>query len=152
MDPIPATSVTAFAIQVVDFSAKVISKTVDLSRTGGLVDNDELDRVTSDLLGVSQKLEKSLEGDKFENSENRIAVLSLGKECQDLASELLEALQKLKGTVNQQKWKNFRQALLAVWRTEKIEALERRLDRFRQQLILRLLESLRSVPMLVTLR
>ncbi len=149
MDPVSATSVAAFAIQVVDFSAKVISKTIDMSRSGGLIDNDELDRVTNDLLGVSQKLGNSLGGETFENSDNRTAVLILGKECQDVASELLAALQKLKGVVNQHKWKSFRLALLAIWRSEHIEALERRLDRFRQQLILRLLESLRSVSRLI---
>jgi hypothetical protein len=122
MDPLSATTVAAFAIQVVDFGARVISKSVEFLGCGELVDNAELERVTSELSIVCQKLEASLisvPGDVSGNS-NQAAVLSLGK---DVASQLLGALQKLKSTVNQNKWRSFRQALLAVWHAEHIEAL-----------------------------
>lgn len=148
MDPISATSVAALAIQVVDISAKIISKTIHLSRTGGFVDNNELEKVTMDLLKAGEKLEKSMQekdGRVQRSPENCEAVLSLAKECRDVADELLAALQGLKPIVNQSKWRNLRLALLTIWRAENIDSMERRLDRFRQQLILRLLESLRLV-------
>jgi hypothetical protein len=56
---------------------------------------------------------------------------------------LSDALEKLKGNAKRCKWKTFRSALKSVWRENKIEALQRRLGEFREELIIRILMSFR---------
>jgi hypothetical protein len=142
MDPLTALDVVGNVIQVIDFSAKVISRSAEIYDSGGLVGNSELKRVTVDLLSFSQNLEKSL-GTAPNASPSDAAEQALGKDCQRVASELLFALEKIKSKNKPGKWDSFRQALLTIWKKDQIEELEKRLDRIRQQLLLRLVSSLR---------
>jgi len=147
MDPLSAGSVAALVIQVVDFGGKLISKTVEISRsTSGLsIGNSDLEKITTDLKEVSKSLKKSLENELNGRSltTDELAERKLGEECQTVASELLSVLQRLNLTGKQNKWRSFRQALLSVLNETRIADLEKRLDRFRQELILRMLASLR---------
>ncbi|KAK4184988.1 hypothetical protein QBC35DRAFT_32649 [Podospora australis] len=149
MDPISATSIAAAAIQFVDFSAKVIFKTVQIhkSSSGSSADHDELEEVTRDLTLVCQNLDKSIasEASQHLGLQKPSPFKGLGVECQNVAAELLGALNKLKATGKHSKCRSFRQALLAVYKEGEIKALENRLGRFREQLTLRLLESLHNV-------
>jgi len=63
--------------------------------------------------------------------------------CHGISVQLLEALEKLKVEGGSSKWKSFRQALRTIWTREHIENLEKQLDRFRQQLVISILVSLR---------
>ncbi len=131
----------AFAIQIVDFGAKILSKANEITRRGKTIDQKALTDITQDLEKACKNLGQSLGPAGHDPDDNPIA--NLGIECQAVAAELLTALKKLSGVVGQSKWRSFRQAMLTIWRAEHIEVLERRLDGFRQQLILRMLESLR---------
>jgi hypothetical protein len=134
-------SVAAFAIQIVDFGAKVLSKANEIAGKGRTVDVKAITDITEDIEKACGNLEKSIGSACHVPGDDAIA--NLGAECRTVAAELLDALKKLTGVVGQSKWRSFRQAMLTVWRAEHIELLERRLDRFRRQLILRMLESLR---------
>ncbi|XXH00526.1 hypothetical protein Hte_006873 [Hypoxylon texense] len=143
MDPIAATNVAAFAIQIVDFGAKVISKSFEIrnSASGATVINRELEQTTQDLTELCDELEKSMKTVASESTDR--AILELGKESKLVAGELIGALKKLRGTTNRKYTRSFRLALLSVLGAEQIENLEKRLDRYRQQLTLRLVDSLR---------
>lgn len=147
MDPLSAGSVAAIVIQVIDFGSKLISKTVEISRSssGLLIGNSDLEKITEDLKQVSEKLQKSLKSESSGRSltADELAERKLGEECQAVASELLGVLQRLNRDGKQSRWRSFRQALMSVLQETRIADLEKRLDRFRQELILRMLASLR---------
>ena len=147
MDPLSAGSVAALVIQVIDFGGKLISKSVEISRShsGVLIGNSDLKKITEDLKQVSQKLQISLQNESSERplTADELAERKLGEDCQTVASELLSVLQRLNLTGKQNKWRSFRQALMSVLKETRIADLEKRLDRFRQELVLRLLASLR---------
>lgn len=99
MDPLAGLSVVGNVIQIIDFSAKVISISAEIYDSGGLVGNSELRRVTVDLLSFSQKLDKSL-GTVPNASPSDAAEKALSKDCQRVASELLFTLEKIKSKTN----------------------------------------------------
>lgn len=139
MEPL---GVAAFAIQIVDVGARVLSNAHEITSRGKTVDVEAITKITKDLEKACNNLEKSM-GPTHHAPSADGAIANLGIECKTVATELLDALKQLSGVVGQSKWRSFRQAMLTVWRAERIQLLERRLDRFRQQLILRMLESLR---------
>jgi uncharacterized protein YoxC len=144
LDPISAASIAACAIQVVDFSAKVISTTAQVhsSVSGATVDHSELETATTDLMSICKNLEESMRREAEQTSSNRTSFSDIGRECQRVASDLLNLLNKVKATQKHKKWRSFRLALSAVLREDQIKVLEKRLGRFKEQLILRLLASL----------
>jgi len=76
---------------------------------------------------------------------NELQLGKLCKDCNQAASDLLAALERLKvetGTKNRS-WKSFRAALKSIWTKEEIEALAQRLESYRRQLDTRILVSLR---------
>lgn len=138
--PMGPLSVAAFAMQIVDFGAKILSKAGESTGRGKAVDNKALADITKDLKNSYDNLRESLRP-AHESIYNPL--INLANECQGVAFELLEALKKLPGVQEQSQWPSFRQAMLRIWQAEHIEAMARKLDMFRQQLILGMLETLR---------
>ena len=60
----------------------------------------------------------------------------IAMECMQVANKLVRKLQRLKYSGKRQPWKSIRQALKSVWSKNEIDALESRLNSYRQQLIL----------------
>jgi hypothetical protein len=73
---------------------------------------------------------------------NKISSI-FAKSARVLSDELITALDKLQCQGNGRKWNSVQQALKGLWGRERIEALPKRLDGFRQQLVLNILVSLR---------
>jgi hypothetical protein len=165
MDPFSALSVASAVVQFVDFSSKIIagSREIHSSVSGQLLEHAELEEITSSLVELNRDLEVSLSGnpptDKL--SPNDRELKSLCEQCQNIAVELLEALAQLKAPGDEElkiagknkskspgrrsPWKSFKQALLSIWARERIDDMQKRLDRFRGQLVLAILVSLRLV-------
>ncbi|KAG4273757.1 hypothetical protein FPRO04_01398 [Fusarium proliferatum] len=139
--PTEPLSVAAFAMQIVDFGAKILSKAGESIGRGKTVDNKALADITKDLENSYDNLRKSL---RPAHGSIYNPLINLANECQAVAFELLEALKKLPEAEDQSQWRSFRQAMLGIWQAEHIEAMERKLDIFRQQLILGMLETLRK--------
>lgn len=137
MDPISAVSLAGTVVQLVDFSIKIVSKTSELYRSSsnGLVENQSIDKVTKDLTKLNNQLKDSNVGDAD--------LQELCKACGDAADELLRALSKVKVEGKGRIWQSFRKALISVWSKEGIQELEKRLERFRDELNLRLTAGLR---------
>lgn len=149
MDALAAFGAAVNVIQLVDFSIKLISESRDIynSADGQLIEHSELVLTTNSLTGLIDRLEESLQWDSAHTSSDRNPPQQhrLGHECKALAVELLVALGKLKVQGKSKGWRSFRQALLTVWHKEKLDALEKRLGRFRDQIVAVVLVSLRYV-------
>jgi hypothetical protein len=137
MDPITAVGLAGTVIQLVDFSIKIVSKSSELYLSGsdGTVENQSIEEATKDLTKLNDQVKSSSVGDSD--------LQKLCKACGDAADELLVALSKVKVNGNGRAWQSFRKALRSIWSKEKIQELEKRLARFRDELNLRLTAGLR---------
>jgi hypothetical protein len=160
-----AFGVAANIVQFIDFTAKVIcvGYHTGASRYGGLNGIDLVRNVNDDFRIMVDRLEKSLKMEQRNNNptENQKELLNLAEQCRDVAAELFVALESLKlrarerseaktagrkaKTERWQGWENFRTALKIVWKEDEIKLLEEKVDAFRQQLVVRILVSLRYV-------
>lgn len=141
MDPFTAIAAVSSIVQLVDFSAKLISKSHDLYRKGSdtSVGAPVFEAAAADLRILNSKLNKDakLTGDpEFQK---------LYDSCDAVTAELLGALRKITGDSKQKIWTSIRKALKSIWSQSEIDALERRLATIRQQLSLRLTVDLRYV-------
>jgi hypothetical protein len=148
MDPISAFGIAVNVIQLVDFTSKLVSEAEEIYRSGDgeLIEHAELKTVTKDLLKLTLAVDSSIKERKLGRkalSESEREQERLGQECRHVASELLTALNKLKVGGKHAKWNSMRQALRTVMRKNKIDQLEKRLDRYRQELVANVLSRLR---------
>lgn len=150
MDPLSAAGLAGCIIQFVDFGSKIVSKAIEIhhqSTPGVPASYHELGKVTSDLSALLRRLHDSLQTKSIHQTltDDDRADIELGGECQRVAEEMLSALKKLGKTGKHGIRSSLYQALRTVLHKEQIDALEHRLDRLRQQLIIRLLSSLQLV-------
>lgn len=145
MDPISAISLAGTVVQLVDFSIKIVSKLSELYRSGsdGLIENQSIDKATKDLTKLNDQLKDSSVSDSD--------LQELCKASGDAADELLTALSKIKVDGKGRTLQSFRKALRSIWSKEKIQGLEKRQARFRDELNLRLTAGLRYAGPLPTI-
>ena len=159
MDPLSAFGVAVNVIQLVDYSSRLVSgaRQIHHSFDGELEEHTELKLVTDDLSKLAQILNASIEsqeaGETLRPHENDEEILDhqrkrleqqkrIALDTQRLATELLSTLNKLKSGSSNKTWNSIRQALLTIWRRDKIEGLERRLDRLRQEMVTNMVSSI----------
>ncbi|KAF4464750.1 small s [Fusarium albosuccineum] len=135
----------ASIIQIIDVSSRVVGKGFDIyqSADGQLTEHAETDHVTRALSNSAQRIRKSIAASHQPRTDAEKEQLMLAADCQQIAQELLSALERLKRRGQPGKCSSLRQGLKAVWNEDKIASLERRLDRYRQQMIQSILETLR---------
>ncbi|KAJ9647444.1 uncharacterized protein PV06_00157 [Exophiala oligosperma] len=156
--PLDALSIAAAVVQFVDFSCRIISKGNEYHKSvdGAIVENKELEVVAANIQDLSGRLHyslsskakralrKHLDGSTGQKQDQPLsyeeqALQAVVVDCQGFASELLEALERLKLRGNSTRWKSFRQAFKTIWAKEKIEAMLTKLGQARQQLVVNLL-------------
>lgn len=139
METVAVISLVGNVIQFVDFSAKLIAKSTELYRSseGALAENIDTKAAIDHLVLLNDKLK----GSAATTNDNTLK--NLCESCQSAADELLTALNKVKVSGKQDRWKSMRKALRSVWDKEKIRELEGRLARFREQLNLHITVELR---------
>ncbi|KAL2060353.1 hypothetical protein VTL71DRAFT_9748 [Oculimacula yallundae] len=147
MEGLAAFGIVVNVIQLVDFTSKLVAGGHEIykSADGQLVEHSEIQKITVRLSTASKKVADDLSSLKSKRSltSSEQELVQLGHECVEIATELHDALEKLKVGGKVGKRQSFRQALLTVWHKDKIEGLEKRLDRFRQQLVTEILDMLR---------
>lgn len=128
-------------LQFVDFSTKLISKSNELykSAEGALADHHDIEATTDDLVLMNQKVMNGASS----SSDNSLKALC--ESCNRVAGELLTALEKLKVKGRATKWLSIRKALRSLWSKEKLDDLERRLGRLRNELVLHIAGDLSCV-------
>ena len=142
MEPLAIIGLVGNIVQFVDFSSKLISKSIELYRSadGTLIENTAVEAATAHLLILNDKLHNAAK--KAGNGELK----SLCEKCKLVGDELLATLKKVTADKNRgQVWTSIRKAIRSIWSREKIEDLERQLAAIRQELGLYAITDLRCV-------
>jgi hypothetical protein len=132
MDPFTALGLAGNILQFVDFSCELISKSREIYNSGVNTHFVDLQIVAANLSELSASCSSNRFNLEFEEED---ALNITATACKEVADELLLTIEKLilkNGMHN--KWSSFRQALKAIWKKDKIDALEHRLDTLRSQL------------------
>ena len=139
METLAAIGLVGNIVQFVDFSSKLISKTVQLYRSGDgtLTEITDAETATNHLVLLSNKLKSTA------NTTGDPALEDLCRSCNTVAVDFLGALDKLKVQGRQGKWRSMRKALQNVWSKEEIQEAEKRLASFREELNLHVAVDLR---------
>lgn len=152
MDPFSAFSLAASVAQLVDFGSKLISEGQEIyhSATGSSQKNVDLETICLELSRLGDKLKASAQSTSVSSTTMRSreekALGSLAGVCKDVADELLSVVQKLKVTEGpHRRMRSFHQALKSVWKKDRIDAFQKRLDGFRKQLSIQLIALLRYI-------
>jgi hypothetical protein len=147
MDPLSALGVASNIIQLITFTNDLVSKGREIYKAvdGELVENLELETIAKSLQDLSSCVSTSLKSTKkrtFSETDYRLKELCDG--CNEVSRQLIAVISELKAEGRHKKWNSFRQALNSVWKKEAIDALLKRLERYRGQLDTTLLVSLRQ--------
>jgi hypothetical protein len=149
MDPISAFAFAGTVIQLISFTSNIVSaaRQIHNSTTGQLASHEDLQSITESLkkLAVNTKANVQQTEDRPNLTELERGQIALSDGCTEVASELLAVLETLKIEEKKGKSAAFRKAFQSLLKEDKIMLLEVRLQKFTQQLILSLVDSLRSV-------
>ncbi|KAI1149567.1 hypothetical protein F4825DRAFT_48100 [Nemania diffusa] len=143
MDPWSALSCAAAVLQFVDFSAKLVGSAYEIysSSSDALQENIEVEKVTTHLQQLSERVEASLVYQDHDNvSQDVKAIVDLAHRIQTLGKELVQILSSLKidRTARFPSWEAFQKAFRASFKAEQTRALQSRLDTLRSELALHL--------------
>ena len=132
LEALAAIGLAGSIVQFVDFVSTLFSKTNELRQSLDGNDRDSLDlKTTAEILGrLSEGLDTTFET----QSQDETDILLLADGCKEVVDELLGVLEKLRHQPNNNRWRNFRQALRYMWAKEKLEIMSKRVDHFRNQL------------------
>jgi hypothetical protein len=149
LDPASALGVAGNVIEFVEFVGKIVSGVYEIykSEDEALGEHTNLLETAAQLQHTNASLDKSLHLNSLGKplTENERQLQALGQSCQQVSSDLSVAIRNLKVQSTSKSWRSFRQALNSVWSQEKIDALARRLDEVRKQVVVCVLVSLRFV-------
>lgn len=145
MEPLSALSVASAVVQMVDFGAKLFSKSAELykSAEGSLPVNVEISSIVEDLSQISAGLVASHGLKEEQLTEDEVALIRLASQCNTLAHELLSGLQRLVVQNPDRRWESVYKAVKAMWKEKKIHETQERLNAFRSELTIRLVAILR---------
>ncbi|KAF2803249.1 uncharacterized protein BDZ99DRAFT_576168 [Mytilinidion resinicola] len=155
MDPLSALSVASGVIQIVDFSAKVISRTreIYLSADGALEENSFLEDATANLSELSTELTEEIrqtvwgfrsKGSGFGRKSADEQLIQLAKDSRMVATNLLEKLDRVKRKKDGGKRNALNQGIRSILEQKEVSGLADRLDQIRKQVDTALLLSLRK--------
>jgi hypothetical protein len=120
-------------ITFIDVSYKIVRGTYEIysSATGATEENIHIAAVAEDLKSATEVLQDDPEGvDDHE-------LLELSKKCCALSQDLSELLRKLQAD-DKSRLQSFKVAWRSVRKQKDVSSIEKRLDTYRQQIILRL--------------
>ena len=150
LDPLTTLSVAAAVVQFVEFGGSLLAKSYEIHKStdGASVGNGELETTTKELQQLvhllSQPL-RSIESQDAALNDSSEALIILAKQCSTAADEFLCTLCELKAAAgsSNKRWESFRKALKFYWRKGRVEAMEKRLQGFRERLNFHVLVSMR---------
>ncbi|CZR63571.1 uncharacterized protein PAC_13468 [Phialocephala subalpina] len=145
-DPMTALGLASNIVQLISFTSDIVSKSREIykSQDGKLIEHMELEAITTSLHDLSREIVSPFQkGILLSKAEEDLQ--KLWGECNDISRQLIVAIESLQTQGRNKKWNSFRQALKTVWKEDEIEALSRRLDRYRAQIDTALLVSLTAI-------
>jgi pyruvate-formate lyase-activating enzyme len=138
MEAIAALGLASNIIQIVDFSSRIISRGQEIysSSDGSTAEHALLSDVARNLAELHQSLIVS--GSVRDKGKRKLTVadkqlLDLKIESQKIVKDLQEALNKIKLSKKDRKWRSVRHALLSIQSDKEIANLAARLDSIRKQ-------------------
>lgn len=153
LEPFTALSLAASVVQFVDFGSKLLIEGYGVyqSADGASRKHREIEHLTSDLKVLSGRLAATYSSGTATLSADEVALQELGGQSRDLAQELLDLLEdlKVKTTGVLRSWDTVKQTFRKVGKADKIEKMQKRLDRIRSQvntLLLRIIRCVRRPP------
>jgi hypothetical protein len=154
MDPLTAVSLGANILQFVEFVTRLVSVSREIreSTIGSTVENTDLEAATRSTVWLNQRVADSLRectgaptsypGEN--NNHTAQEILSLASACDDVARELLQALDKLKAKGRHPSWTGgVVKALKTVWTKAEIDSLRSRLQQYHASMQAALIFSIR---------
>ena len=149
MDPLTALSLACNVIQVIDFSAKIVTKCKELYIDGASAKNKEIESMAKYLANISTDLRipetfRSADSAQQECQEDE-KILELAQQYSETANELICELQKLAIKGTRRKRDAVLKAVKETWNKTIIEGIEHRLEQHRKTLNTLILIDLRYV-------
>jgi hypothetical protein len=148
--PAPPIILARSVIQLTTFASDIICKSREIYRSedGVLVEQSELEIISRNLRELANNVSRSsiiLKKGGHANAEDEYKqqLQELCKGCERVSTELLDAIQDLRSIGEHKRWNSFQQALKSIRSEASINALVKRLDRYRNQLDTILLFSVR---------
>ncbi|KAL9115632.1 MAG: hypothetical protein Q9187_007215 [Circinaria calcarea] len=143
LEALAAVGLATSIVQFTGFTTKLISKGNQYykSADGVLTENRKLEAIANKFATLSQNLAKSSEifSPAKQASYEENALQDVARECETVALEFVEALNRLKVDGAHRKWKSFRQALKTIWQKEDIQVMLHRLQLAREEMVVHLL-------------
>jgi hypothetical protein len=129
----------------VEFTSKLVSGTYEIYSSSARTtdENADLARVIEDVHSVTRRLSYSA---RPAVTDDETALLGLVKECRKLSEDLVRALKRLQTKKPMSKSESFRVAWRAIREKGDLESLEKRLERYRRQILDRIVIMMRWVP------
>jgi hypothetical protein len=136
LEGLAAFSLAGNILQCIDSSSKIVSKFKEIYRStsGTTKDAEDLTALHRHLEEVCSQL---CVGDS-DSPQNANSLSNLAKKCEQCTKELLEMLSKIQSGRSGSKWDSARAAFKAVWTSGDIEAMQRKIGGYRNELILHL--------------
>ncbi|KAF9697426.1 hypothetical protein EKO04_004561 [Ascochyta lentis] len=147
MEAIAGLSLAANILQVVEFTANVLSAGRQISQAGSTVQNSELGVVVTDFTALNDRVKIWARPDPAALgplAENGQALENLAVESGKIAKELISLLESLRAKPEASRYKTVSQAIRTVWSANKIDGLRNRLQTIRDELQFRILVSIRE--------
>jgi hypothetical protein len=118
INPVTTVALVGGIFQFVEIGCKVVSKSVELYRSGGAdKENVRVESAGADLVRV-------LKNPQTAPASGDASLDSLCATCQTTVTKPKKALDELKVDSREQTWKSLRKALLTVWSKDGIQELE----------------------------
>jgi hypothetical protein len=143
LDPLTAISLASAVVQFVDFSVKLVSAGHELYEKGSLANNNEVEQITQDIAHLAEELGAHRPPSANPPSQDEIALQQLAGSCKELAEEMMTVLETLKVQKPKSGLEIVRKALRSMRKKGKIQNIEKRLGKIREELNLRLTAILR---------
>lgn len=142
MDPFSAISLAGNLIQFAEYAARLIAQATAVYRssTGTTEENADLAVVVGDLSTLTGRLAGKA-GDGSTNDER--ALIDLSTKCCALSDELVKTLSKIQGRKRGSKAESIRVAWRAMKEKDNLSAMEKRIDRYRSQILQRITTMMR---------
>lgn len=136
MDPLTALSLTGNIFTSIDTSYKVISGANEVLYTSnGLTpENERLGVLVEDLNVVTQDLVTDIPA----RTENEKQLCALAAKCHALSGEIYQILRRLKVGGKKSKWEGLVVKWHSMRKEREIDSIERRLNGYRSQILIRL--------------
>ena len=146
MEPLSALGFASNIAQFLQFGGSLISGSVEFYRSMDGVSsvNNELQYLTDDLTTVCRAL-STPEGYNHgsRGTEPELALIPLAQSCRALGDEFLSVLRTLKVDPRRKRFDSVRQALRNQWKKTQLQDYRERLEGFRSQMMLHLMQLLR---------